>query len=45
MTTIRITPGAEPRVYPGEAVFTPIPGGRFLSEERSMQMAGELCTA
>ncbi len=41
VTTVRSTPGAEPLVIQGEAMFTPVLGGRFLSEERSMPMAGE----
>ena len=41
VTTIRKTPGAEPQTFQGEAVFTPVLGGRFLSEERSMQNDGE----
>lgn len=41
VTTIRSAPRTEPQVFQGEAVFTPVLGGRFLSEERSMQNAGE----
>ncbi len=41
VTTVRSTLGAEPLAIQGKAVFTPVLGGRFLSEERSMPMAGE----